>query len=161
MTNDEIITFLKVHLQAIQDNDTQTYKETTAEDLTLYEWWITPHRIDGLQMYFQECDWRRRRVPLDRRAARAGGHSRSGAARRSGSTRRTNRVFNIGLVAATAATVVLVGWLGVSAVVIGTRLDASDRDGSAQVDRLVQARVAALQARADESLTLVARGAGG
>ncbi|PWU53978.1 hypothetical protein DLE60_30260 [Micromonospora globispora] len=76
-------------------------------------------------------------------------------------TRRTNRVFNIGLVGATAAAVVLVGWLGVSAVVIGTRLDASDRDGSAQVDRLVQARVAALQARADESLTLVARGAGG
>lgn len=75
-------------------------------------------------------------------------------------TRRTNRVFNIGLVAATAAAVVLVGWLGVSAVVIGARLDASDRDGSAQVDRLVQARVAALQARADESLTLVARGAG-
>ncbi|MBM0239137.1 hypothetical protein JNW88_21980 [Micromonospora sp. ATA32] len=63
-------------------------------------------------------------------------------------TRRTNRVFNIGLVGATAAAVVLVGWLGVSAVVIGTRLDASDRDGSAQVDRLVQARVAALQARA-------------
>ncbi|MFE9657977.1 hypothetical protein [Micromonospora sp. NPDC006431] len=76
-------------------------------------------------------------------------------------TRRTNRVFNIGLVGATAAAVVLVGWLGVSAVVIGARLDASDRDGSAQVDRLVQARVAALQARADESLTLVARGAGG
>ncbi|WP_319463568.1 hypothetical protein [Micromonospora sp. RTP1Z1] len=76
-------------------------------------------------------------------------------------TRRTNRLFNIGLVGATAAAVVLVGWLGVSAVVIGTRLDASDRDGSAQVDRLVQARVAALQARADESLTLVARGAGG
>jgi hypothetical protein len=76
-------------------------------------------------------------------------------------TRRTNRVFNIGLVAATAAAVLLVGWLGVSAVVSGSRLDASHRDGSAQVDRLVQARVAALQARADESLTLVARGSGG
>ena len=34
MTNDEIITFLKVHLQSIQDNDTQTYNETTDEDLT-------------------------------------------------------------------------------------------------------------------------------
>lgn len=35
------------HLQAIQENDVQTYNETTAEDLTLYEWWVTPHRIDG------------------------------------------------------------------------------------------------------------------
>ena len=51
MTNDEIIAFLKVHLQSIQDNDTQTYDETTSEDLTLYEWWITPHRIDGLPFH--------------------------------------------------------------------------------------------------------------
>lgn len=51
MTNDEIIAFLKVHLRSIQQNDTQTYSETTAEDLTLYEWWITPHRIDGLPFH--------------------------------------------------------------------------------------------------------------
>ena len=51
MTNEEIIAFLKVHLQSIQDNDIQTYHETTAEDLTLYEWWITPHRIDGLPFH--------------------------------------------------------------------------------------------------------------
>lgn len=51
MTNEEIITFLKVHLQSIQENDIQTYQETTAEDLTLYEWWITPHRIDGLPFH--------------------------------------------------------------------------------------------------------------
>ncbi|WP_157756865.1 hypothetical protein [Plantactinospora sp. KBS50] len=75
-------------------------------------------------------------------------------------TRRTNRVFNVGLLIATAAVVALIGWLGTSAVVTATRLSASDRDGSAQVDRLVQARAAALQARADESLTLVARGGG-
>jgi hypothetical protein len=31
MTNEEIIAFLKVHLQCIQDNDTETYNETTAE----------------------------------------------------------------------------------------------------------------------------------
>ena len=48
MTNEEIIAFLKKHLQSIQENDTKMYNETTAEDLTLYEWWITPHRIDGL-----------------------------------------------------------------------------------------------------------------
>ena len=51
MTNEEIITFLKVHLQSIQENDIQTYHETTAADLTLYEWWITPHRIDGLPFH--------------------------------------------------------------------------------------------------------------
>ena len=51
MTNEEIIAFLKIHLQSIQENDIQTYQETTAEDLTLYEWWITPHRIDGLPFH--------------------------------------------------------------------------------------------------------------
>ena len=51
MSNEEIIAFLKVHLQSIQDNDIQTYHETTAEDLTLYEWWVTPHRIDGLPFH--------------------------------------------------------------------------------------------------------------
>ena len=51
MPNEEIITFLKRHLQSVQENDTKTYNETTAEDLTLYEWWITPHRIDGLPFH--------------------------------------------------------------------------------------------------------------
>jgi ketosteroid isomerase-like protein len=51
MPHDDIIEFLKKHLQAIQDNDVQAYKETTAEDLTLYEWWVTPHRIDGLPFH--------------------------------------------------------------------------------------------------------------
>jgi ketosteroid isomerase-like protein len=51
MPNDEVIRFLKNHLQSIQDNDTRAYAETTADDLTLYEWWITPHRIDGLPFH--------------------------------------------------------------------------------------------------------------
>ena len=51
MTHEEIISFLKIHLGSIQENDIQTYQETTAEDLTLYEWWITPHRIDGLPFH--------------------------------------------------------------------------------------------------------------
>lgn len=51
MPEDEVIEFLKKHLQAIQDNDIQTYNETTAEELALYEWWITPHRIDGLPFH--------------------------------------------------------------------------------------------------------------
>ena len=51
MTDEEIIAFLKAHLQSIQENDIQTYNETTAGDLTLYEWWITPHRIDGIPFH--------------------------------------------------------------------------------------------------------------
>ena len=51
MSNNEVIEFLKKHLQSIQENDTKTYNETTAEDLTLYEWWVTPHRIDGLPFH--------------------------------------------------------------------------------------------------------------
>ncbi|MEP6894813.1 MAG: nuclear transport factor 2 family protein [Chloroflexota bacterium] len=51
MSNDEALTFLKKHLQSIRENDNKTYYETTGEDLTLYEWWITPHRIDGLPFH--------------------------------------------------------------------------------------------------------------
>src|SRR4029450_8544463 len=43
--------------------------------------------------------------------------------------------------------------------VIG-RVDDSRRNGSSQVDVLAQARIATLQARTDETLTLVARGTG-
>jgi hypothetical protein len=75
-------------------------------------------------------------------------------------TRRTNRVFNVGLLAATGAAVVMVIWLAVSAVLAAGRLDASRDEGSAQVARLAGARIAALQARADEAHTLVARGNG-
>jgi len=34
----EVLEFLLRHLQAIQENDIATYRATTAEDLTLYEW---------------------------------------------------------------------------------------------------------------------------
>lgn len=47
----EVLEFLLRHLQAIQENDIATYRATTAEDLTLYEWWVTPHRIEGLPFH--------------------------------------------------------------------------------------------------------------
>jgi len=75
-------------------------------------------------------------------------------------TRRTNRVLNLGLVLATGSALVALAWLGISAVSVAGRLEASRAQGSAQVDVLTHARIAALQARADESLTLVARGGG-
>jgi ketosteroid isomerase-like protein len=47
----EIYAFLLHHLQAIQSNDIETYHATTSPDLTLYEWWVTPHRLDGLPFH--------------------------------------------------------------------------------------------------------------
>ena len=48
---DEIEIFLRQHLQGINENDVASYHETTSPDLTLYEWWVTPHRIDGLPFH--------------------------------------------------------------------------------------------------------------
>lgn len=47
----EVLEFLLRHLNAIYHNDIQTYHATTAEDLSLYEWWVTPHRLDGLPFH--------------------------------------------------------------------------------------------------------------
>jgi hypothetical protein len=75
-------------------------------------------------------------------------------------TRRTNRLLNLGLVGATAMGLAALIWL--SASWLGARGDLADaqRDGSAQVQLLAQARIDALQARADEALSLIARGNG-
>ena len=43
--------FLEKHLQAIFDGDVAHYRDTTAEDLGLYEWYIVPQRIDGLPFH--------------------------------------------------------------------------------------------------------------
>jgi hypothetical protein len=75
-------------------------------------------------------------------------------------TRRTNRLLNVGLVVATAAVVVSLLWGAVALVVQGSLVGSGQDDGSHRVDVLVRARIAALQARADETLTLVARGDG-
>ena len=47
----EIHEFLLKHLGGIMNNNIPSYHETTAEDLTLYEWWVTPHRLDGLPFH--------------------------------------------------------------------------------------------------------------
>lgn len=75
--------------------------------------------------------------------------------------RRTNRVFNIGLLGATAA--VLVGglWLGAAGLTTGDALRRSDREGAAPLRALDTARVDVLQARLAENLHYVARGSTG
>lgn len=47
----EILEFLLRHLNAVYQNSLQDYHATTGEDLTLYEWWVTPHRLDGLPFH--------------------------------------------------------------------------------------------------------------
>src|SRR6266540_1510519 len=74
-------------------------------------------------------------------------------------SRQTHRTLNVGLVAATLAGLVMVSWVGTAWVAAASQLHASNREGSAQVELLAGARIAALQARADEALTLVARAA--
>ncbi|TMM37009.1 MAG: hypothetical protein E6F99_13370 [Actinobacteria bacterium] len=76
-------------------------------------------------------------------------------------TRRTQRLLNVGLVVAIGAAALMLGWTMLSWVVVQGDLDKARTAGSDQVDRLASARIAALTARADEALTLVARGSGG
>jgi hypothetical protein len=47
------------HLQSIFARDVDTYVATTAEDLSLYEWFVTPHRQDGLpfHLFMIEHTW--------------------------------------------------------------------------------------------------------
>ena len=55
-TEKEIWDFLHRHIQSIFTKDVATYKATTAEDLSLYEWFITPHRQDGLDFHLFMID---------------------------------------------------------------------------------------------------------
>ncbi|TDQ05483.1 hypothetical protein [Labedaea rhizosphaerae] len=75
-------------------------------------------------------------------------------------TKRTNRLLNVGLLVATIAVGVGVIWGALAMVVGSAHISSANRDGSQQVDVLVQARIVALQCRANETLTLVARGDG-
>ncbi|MFD7165123.1 hypothetical protein [Streptomyces violascens] len=72
---------------------------------------------------------------------------------------RTNRVFNHGLLAATAASTVVLLWLVVGHAVASSDLSTSRTHGQESLKVLNDARISSLQARANENLTLVARGA--
>ncbi len=52
----EIWQFLDRHLNSIFTQDVETYKVTTSPDLSLYEWFVTPHRQDGLDFHFFMID---------------------------------------------------------------------------------------------------------
>ncbi|RXS65161.1 hypothetical protein EST92_30085 [Streptomyces sp. TM32] len=73
--------------------------------------------------------------------------------------RMTNRVFNHGLLAATAASVAVLLWLVAGHATARAGLTDSYQHGARSLRVLNEARIDALQARGDENLTLVARGA--
>ena len=52
----EIWAFLDWHLRSIFTGDSETYAATTAKDLSLYEWFVSPHRQDGLDFHFFMID---------------------------------------------------------------------------------------------------------
>ena len=74
--------------------------------------------------------------------------------------RRTHRVFNIGLVAATGTVLVGLLWWTVTGVQSAGYLQESSGHSQPVFDALGPAQIAALKARATESLTLVARDGG-
>ena len=43
-----ILDVLDRNLQSIWDGDVETYRATTADDVSFFEWYISPQRIDGL-----------------------------------------------------------------------------------------------------------------
>lgn len=47
----EIRSVLDNHLNAIFDGDIDAYKASTVPELTLYEWHVTPHRIEGIPFH--------------------------------------------------------------------------------------------------------------
>ncbi|MEU1135086.1 hypothetical protein ABZ383_35405 [Streptomyces sp. NPDC005900] len=72
---------------------------------------------------------------------------------------RTNRVFNHGLLAASAATAVVLLWLVAGHTFARSGLDDSYDHGVRSLNVLNDARISSLKARGDENLTLVSRGA--
>ncbi|MEV6024374.1 hypothetical protein [Streptomyces sp. NPDC052036] len=73
--------------------------------------------------------------------------------------RRTNRVLNQGLVASTTAAAIVLLWLVAGHSVARARLDSSYDHGVRSLTVLHDARIASLNARGNENLTLVSRGA--
>jgi hypothetical protein len=74
--------------------------------------------------------------------------------------RRTRRRLNTGLLVATGAAVVSLAWVLIATFGVMANVNASQENGSEQTDVLARARITALAARGDETLTLVARGNG-
>ena len=53
MTTQLILDVLNRNLQSIWDGDEKSYSATTAGDVTFFEWYISPQRIDGLDFHLR------------------------------------------------------------------------------------------------------------
>ena len=49
-----ILDLIDRQLRCIWEGDAETYRSTTAEDVSFYEWYISPQRIDGLDFHLRE-----------------------------------------------------------------------------------------------------------
>ncbi len=65
---EELLALLNAHLKSISEGDLETYRATTAEDVTFFEWYISTQRIDGLDFHLRETA-AQFRAAEDRRAA--------------------------------------------------------------------------------------------
>ena len=71
---------------------------------------------------------------------------------------RTNRIFNVGLVAAATLVLVVIGWTLAATQLAAGAVEDSRTEGTARFEELAKARILAQQARTDETLQLIARG---
>ena len=49
-----ILDVLSRNLKSIWESDIEAYRATTADDVTFYEWYISPQRIDGIDFHLRE-----------------------------------------------------------------------------------------------------------
>jgi hypothetical protein len=73
-------------------------------------------------------------------------------------SRRTNRQFNLGLVVAAVAVLLVGVWIVVAIRMAAGAIEQSRTEGTAMFGQLAKARILAQQARTDETLQLIARG---
>jgi hypothetical protein len=52
--HETIMQVLDRNLRSIWDGDVDAYRETTSKDLSFFEWYISPQRIDGLDFHLRE-----------------------------------------------------------------------------------------------------------
>lgn len=49
-----IMDVLNRNLQSIWESDIEAYRATTADDVSFYEWYVSPQRIDGIDFHLRE-----------------------------------------------------------------------------------------------------------
>ena len=50
----EVLEVLEKNLRSVREGDTELYRATTADDVTFFEWYISPVRIDGIDFDLRE-----------------------------------------------------------------------------------------------------------